>query len=126
DGSIIWDIFLKMIDRLKLNQSLVTIDFDDDIVVNSSWKCPSTTTNTLNSYFSRSYSSYYSWNLNIRYILDNGCLRESSYSSYSHRYTNRLCITNPLNKYSSLIDDDNNSTYITSIDPQIKFCPTNW
>jgi hypothetical protein len=126
DGSITWNSFLKIIDRLKLNEFLVSIDFDADIIVNSTWKCPSTSTDELNSYFSRSYSSYYGWNLTKSYILNNGCLLERSSSSYLYRYLYRLCITKPLNKYSS-DDDENNSIYIINyIDPLIKFCPINW
>ncbi len=126
DDTMTWNSFLKMIDTLKLNQTLVIIDFDSDVVVNSSWKCPSTTSDISSAYYSRSYSSYYSWNSNTRYILDNGCLRENSQSTYSHRYSTRLCITNSLNKYSSSADEETNSTYITAIIPQIKFCPTRW
>jgi hypothetical protein len=130
DESITWNQFLKVIEQLKLNESLVTVDFDEDIVVNSSWKCPLTTTttsDTINAYYSRSYSNYHSWNSYTRYILENGCLRESLHSSYSHRYSYRLCVANPLNKYSSSYDEENNSTYIiTAIDPVIKYCPTNW
>jgi len=126
DGSITWNSFLKIIDRLKLNDSFVTIDFDDNVVVNSTWKCSSTSTVESDSYFSRSTSSYYTWNFSKSYLLYNGCLHERSSSSYLYRYSYRLCIVNPLNKYSSN-DNENNSTYIiTSIDPQIKFCPTNW
>jgi hypothetical protein len=124
DGSNTWNDFLTMIKTLKLNQTLVTIDFDEDIVVNSSWKCPRTVTDASSSYYS--YSSYYSWNSNTRYILDNGCLRESSYTSYTHRYSNRLCITNPLNKYSLSSDDETNTTYIPPASPQLKYCPTHW
>ena len=124
DGTDTWEDFLKMINRLKLNQTLVTVDFDEDIVVNSSWKCPRTSWNSTSSYYS--YSSYHSWNSNTRFILDNGCLRESSYTSYAHRYSNRLCITNPLNKNSLPTADDANSTYIAPATPLFKYCPTNW
>jgi hypothetical protein len=125
DGTNTWNDFLKMINTLKLNQTLVTVDFDEDVVVNSSWKCPKTYLDSTSSY-SYSYSSYSSWNSNTRFILDHGCLRESSYSSYTHRYSNRLCITNPLNKYSLSLEDETNLTYIGLATYQLKYCPTNW
>jgi hypothetical protein len=129
DKSITWSIFLKTIDTLQLNASIVSVDFDEDITVNSSWKCPSNISSTVGTYYSYSHLTYSGYSSNIRYILDEGCLRESSYSSYAHRYSHRLCMTNPLNKYSTSDDDDDdekNSTYISSTDPQIKFCPPDW
>ncbi|CAF4252640.1 unnamed protein product, partial [Rotaria sordida] len=120
DGNITWNIFLKIIEKLNLNKSIVTIDFDDDITIDSSWKCPSTT-------IDRTYSSYSSLNYNTRYVLDNGCLRIRSYTSYIDRFSYRLCITNPINKYSiSDNDNENELPFLTSFYTQIKFCPTNW
>lgn len=126
DNNMSWDNFLKIIQTLKLNGTLVTVDFDTDVIIRSTWKCQVTTTSSGSiSYISRPYSGFSTWNSNIRYILDNGCLRESAYSSYAHRYANYLCVTNPINKYS--FDDGDNATYfINSIDPIIKFCPKNW
>jgi hypothetical protein len=130
DGNVTWKIFLKIIEKLKLNNSTVTIYIDENIVVNASLKCASTTTTTpstiyysYGSYGSRSYSNSYRWNSNTRYILENGCLRESS---YSNQYSYRLCITDPINKYSSLDNDGDDSAYGTNTDLQIKFCPTGW
>ncbi|CAF1131378.1 unnamed protein product, partial [Rotaria sordida] len=75
------------------------------------------------SYFSCSHSTLYNSNSNTRYILEKGCLIESS---YSHRYSHRLCITDPVNRYSITDNEGNNETYITAVNPQIKYCPTNW
>ncbi|CAF1026064.1 unnamed protein product [Rotaria sordida] len=120
DGNITWNIFLKIIEKLNLNKSIVTIDFDDDITIDSSWKCPSGT-------IDRTYSSYSSLNYNTRYVLDNGCLRIRSYTSYIDRFSYRLCITNPINKYSiSDNENENELPFLTSFYTQIKFCPTNW
>jgi hypothetical protein len=129
DGSLTWTNYLKMINKLQLNDSIVTVDFDESVIIDQTWKCSTTTSpssNTWRSYFSQSRSTLYGWSSNIRYILENGCLRESSYSSYSHRYSYRLCVTDPINKYSSTDNEDNNGTYISGINPQRKFCPTNW
>ncbi|CAF4534775.1 unnamed protein product [Rotaria sp. Silwood2] len=132
DGSITWNNLLKIINKLQLNESSVTIDFDESVVIDRSWKCPSalstTTISSLiwTSYLSRSRSSLYGWNSNRRYILENGCLLETSYSSYSHRYSYRLCVTDPVNRYSITDNEDNTGTYIAAVNPQIKYCPTNW
>jgi hypothetical protein len=131
DGSVTWGNFSKVINRLQLNDSVVTVDFDESVVIDRSWKCASTTltstSDSWRSYFSQSRSTLYGWSsTNTRYILENGCLRESSYSSYSHRYSYRLCATDPLNKYASTDNENNSSTYIAAINPQTKFCPTNW
>ncbi|CAF1125765.1 unnamed protein product [Rotaria sp. Silwood1] len=135
DESITWNNLLKIINKLNLNNSAVTIDFDDSVVIDRSWKCLSaltTTTTTTSSsyvwssYLSRSRSSLYGWNSNTRYILEDGCLLETSYSSYSHRYSYRLCVTDPVYRYSLTDNEDNNETYIAAVNPQIKYCPTNW
>jgi hypothetical protein len=131
DGSVLWKNFLKIIDQLQLNGSIVTIDFDESVIIDRSWKCVTSTlisssSDVWRSYLSQSRSTLYGWSSNSRYILENGCLRDSSYSSYSHRYSNRLCVTDPINKYSLTDNDDNNGTYISAINPQIKYCPTNW
>ncbi|CAF1131269.1 unnamed protein product [Rotaria sordida] len=133
DDSITWNNLLKIIDKLQLKDLTVTIDFDDSVVIDSSWKClNSLSTSTVSSsmwssYISRSRSTLYNFNSNTRYILEKGCLIESSYSSYSHRYSYRLCITDSINRYALTNDDDNNNeTYIFSLNPQIKYCPTNW
>jgi hypothetical protein len=130
DGSLNWKDFLKVIGRLQLNTSAVTIDFDEDVIIDQSWKCfTSTTSNVWGSYYSQRRSTLYGWSSNTRYILENGCLRDGSStlaSSWSHRYSNRLCISNAINKFAQANDEDNNGTYISAINPQIKFCPTNW
>jgi hypothetical protein len=128
DDSITWNNFLKIIQILNLNESVVTVDFAENVVINSSWKCSTTSTSRdlSFSYNSHSYSSLYSWNSNTRYLLENGCLRDSSYSSYSQRYSYRLCITNPINKYSLDDDDDDEINSTFSINLQINYCPTSW
>ena len=119
-----WKAFLRMIDALELNETIVNIDFDDDITISSLWKCSSTSISTSTSRYSHSYYGYNSWHFNKRYILDHGCLKESTSLLTQSAY--RLCITDPLTKYSSLTDNDDNSTIFNTINPQIKFCPTNW
>jgi hypothetical protein len=130
DGSYAWNILLKIISKLQLNDSIVTIDFDESVIIERSWKCMNTTlissSDTWRSYYSQSRSTLYGWSSNTRYILENGCLRESSHSSYSHRYSNRLCVTDPVNRYSITNNENSNGTYITTINTQIKYCPTNW
>ena len=132
DGNLAWRNFLKIIDRLQLNSSTVTVNFDESVVVDSSWKCPSTpslsssSSDSWKSYYPQSRSTLYGWNGNTRYVLENGCLSESSYSSYSHRYSFRLCVTDPTNRYSLTNNEDFNGTYISAINPQTVFCPPNW
>ncbi|CAF1496482.1 unnamed protein product, partial [Rotaria sordida] len=114
---ITWDNLLKIISKLQLNDSAVTIDFDERVIIYPSWKCPNVlSTTTISSYAwtsyrSRSRSSLYGWNSNRRYILKNGCLLETS---YAHQYSYRLCVTDPVNRYSITDNEDNNETYITT------------
>ena len=140
DGRITWSSFLQVINKLQLNDSIVTVDFDHSTVVSDAWKCASvagssssSSSDTWRTYLSYSRSTLYGWSSNTRYILENGCLRESSYSSYAHRYSVRICVTNPVNRYARSDnddddddDDDSNSTYIAAVNPQTQFCPTNW
>lgn len=133
DGTVNWTDFLPIIARLQLNGSAVTLDFDEDVYIDRSWKCGSTSTALLaSSYWGSSYgqsrSTLYGWNSNTRYILENGCLREgsyASYASYSHRYSHRLCVADPINRY-ALSNNEDNSSYIFAINPQVKYCPSNW
>ncbi|CAF4389375.1 unnamed protein product [Rotaria sp. Silwood2] len=124
DRNITWNIFLKIIEKLNLKQSIVSIDFDSDITIDSSWKCSLTINDK--SYSNSSQISYSSWSSTTRYVLDNGCLRTRSYILYSHRFLYRLCITNPINKYSISYDDGNEMPYMSSLFPEIRFCPMNW
>jgi hypothetical protein len=130
DGTLNWKDFLKVIAKLQLNGSSVTIDFDEDVIFDSSWKCLTTPSSTVwNTYYSPQRPTLYGWSSNTRYILENGCLRDASHTSYSswtHRYSHRLCITDAINKFASPNDEGINGTYISTIVPQTKFCPTNW
>ena len=132
DGNITWDQLLKMINKLQLEKSSVAIEFDKSVVIDPSWKCSnSTSTSSLSSVrwrsnFSRSRSSLNILDLTARYILKNGCLLKKSYLLYSHRYSHRLCATDPINKYSITNNENNDKTYISVSNPRIKYCPTNW
>ncbi|CAF4543378.1 unnamed protein product [Rotaria sp. Silwood2] len=134
DDSITWQTLLKIIDKLQLNDSAVVINFDASVVISSSWKCPSLlSTSTASSYVwtsylsrSRSGSGLYDQNSNTRYILEKGCLLETSYISYLYRYSHNLCVTDPVNKYSITNNEGDNGTYIAAINPVVKYCPTNW
>ncbi|CAF0718155.1 unnamed protein product [Adineta steineri] len=133
NGNFSWNGLLKMIGRLQLNESAVTIEFDDDTVVDSTWKCapvvvssPSYSSNSWRSYLAQARSTLYGVNSVTRYILESGCLREISYSSYAHRYSYRLCVTDPINKYSSNNNEDSIGTQIFAINPDKQYCPTNW
>ena len=130
DGSATWTEFSKMINQLHLNDSIVTVDFDASVVIDPSWKCQTATLiSSSDSWRTYSYSrsTLYGWSSSTtRYVLENGCLRESSYSSYSHRYSYRLCVTDPVNRYAAATNESSSSTYISAINPQTKFCPTNW
>ncbi|CAF3982275.1 unnamed protein product [Rotaria sordida] len=93
NGNPTWNIFLKSIRKLNITKSILSIDFTDNITINSLWLC-STNNNTIN-------SNIVNKNYNTSYILDNGCLRIHSTSSNSHILSTRLCMTNPLTNESS-------------------------
>ena len=119
DGNIKWKVFLKIIEKLNLTTSVVAIDFHDDIIIDSSWKCSSEVTgNTRNSY--PTDKSYPSENFTMYYLLDGGCLRAQSYSFYKYRSLNRLCITSYENERSSLY----NRILFQSFPNRI--CPPHW
>ena len=135
DSQMTWPVFLNLISRLQLNDSIVTVDFGQHVHIDNAWKCAltssistSTSSDAWRGYLSFSRSSLYGWTSNVRYILDGGCLRESSYSSYSHRYSYRLCVSDPANKYTASNDSDDfdDSTVSTFATPQVQFCPYNW
>ncbi|CAF3940814.1 unnamed protein product, partial [Rotaria sp. Silwood1] len=78
----------------------------DDITIDSSWMCSTTsTTHKINANLSNTSPS--NSNFSTNYVLHSGCLRISSHSLHSHIIANRLCIANPLN-------DDLSSNYSVS------------
>ncbi|CAF3088507.1 unnamed protein product [Rotaria socialis] len=158
DGTVTWDVFLKVIGKLELNSTTISMEFHEDVVVDRKWKCTSTLSTTTESdlelksylgspsYSSSNYwggtsrnneysysnlnswrrgSSSYGWQSTYRYILNKGCLLEVPSSSFVSRYSHRLCTTDSVNKYSSK-NSEANKTYIASVNPQIKYCPTDW
>ncbi|CAF3506525.1 unnamed protein product [Rotaria sp. Silwood1] len=120
DGNVTWNIFLKIIEKLNLTRSVVSIDFDDDVTIDPSWKCPTRTTiNTNNSNLSnRNFSTYY--------VLDSGCLRVHPYSLNSHMLFNRLCITNPVNEDSLSSNTTYYPIYGLSLNSNMAMCPPPW
>lgn len=56
DGSITWLDFLNLISRLQLNDSVVSVDFDEDVVIDYSWRCQLGSTNSVSDRW-RSYNS---------------------------------------------------------------------
>ncbi|CAF3890725.1 unnamed protein product [Rotaria sp. Silwood1] len=105
-GNLTWNVFLKIIQKLNLTKSMVSIDFNDDITIDSSWMCSTTsTTHKINANLSNTSPS--NSNFSTNYVLHSGCLRISSHSLHSHIIANRLCIANPLN-------DDLSSNYSVS------------
>lgn len=127
--NVTWPILLKAIDQLQLKNTTVSIDIDESVVIDTAWKCASAQSGTTTpSYsfrtpYSRPYS-FYGLSSTTRYILENNCLVESSYTHYNHRYANRLCVVNPIDIFSS--DDDTDEISIAAVNPQMKFCPTDW
>lgn len=124
DGSISWSSLLKILEQLNILRLYVSIDFAENVVINSSWECDIKTT-LKPSGFGSSYNrpTYLTWNSSKRYMIFHGCLRERFILG---NHLNHLCITNPINKYSISSEDYNTSSYINAIDPQIQFCPTKW
>ncbi|CAF1411640.1 unnamed protein product [Rotaria sordida] len=118
NGNLAWNIFLKIIEKLNLTKSIVSIDFDDYVTVDPSWMC-STTTNTINSNLSnRNFSTYY--------VLDSGCLRVRFYSLGSRRLSNRLCITNPISEDSLSYDARSYPIYGLELNKNMVNCPPQW
>ncbi|CAF3871152.1 unnamed protein product [Rotaria sordida] len=105
NGNPTWNIFLKSIRKLNITKSILSIDFTDNITINSLWLC-STNNNTIN-------SNIVNKNYNTSYILDNGCLRIHSTSSNSHILSTRLCMTNRLNN--SLFNDNRSYSIDVSV-----------
>ena len=145
DGTLPWTTLMQIINRLGLNESSVAIDFVDGYEVQNSWKCPAVTTmSTSFSSWQRhspySYPFYSAWSSSKTYILSNGCLKQSAYSSYLHRFSTRLCVRRPLFSFtgdgssSEDYDDDDddaddsnkNSTFMVGVNPTIQFCPSSW
>ncbi|CAM4740124.1 unnamed protein product [Rotaria magnacalcarata] len=79
DGTVTWDVFLKVIGKLELNGTTISMEFHEDVVVDRKWKCASTLSTTtaesdieLKSYLgSSSYSSSNYWS---------GAVRNNEYS----------------------------------------------
>ncbi|CAF3791152.1 unnamed protein product [Rotaria sordida] len=115
NGNPTWNIFLKAIGKLNLTKTILSIDFNDNITIDSSWLC-STNNNTINSNDSNK-------NYSTSYILDSGCLR---IRSSSHILSTRLCMTNSLNN--SLLFDDRKwyLADISVLDKNEFNCPLNW
>ncbi|CAF3964194.1 unnamed protein product [Rotaria sordida] len=119
NGNLTWNIFLKIIGKLNLTKSIVSIDFDNYVTIDSSWMCSTTTINTINSNLSnRNFSTYY--------VLDNGCLRVRSYSLSSHILSNRLCITNPINENPLSYGTRFYSYYTLDSNRILPACPPQW
>ncbi|CAF3464823.1 unnamed protein product [Rotaria sp. Silwood1] len=118
NGNLSWNIFLKIIGKLNLTKSIVSIDFDDYVTIDPTWLCP-TTTNTINSNLSNR-------NFNTYYVLDNGCLRVRSHSLDSHILLNRLCITNPINEDSLTYDNSDYSIHLLDLNTYTDVCPPQW
>ncbi|CAF3728420.1 unnamed protein product [Rotaria sp. Silwood1] len=118
DGNITWNMFLKVIEKLKLTESFVSIDFDDNITIDPSWKCSITTTTNIDKINSNIS--------NRNYVLHNGCLRVHSNSLNLDNLSYRLCIKNPLNQEISILDDIYYRIYMISIDRTKSSCPINW
>ncbi|CAF3311986.1 unnamed protein product [Rotaria sp. Silwood2] len=119
DGNITWHNFLKIIEKLNLTKSTVSIDFDDDVTIDPSWKCPTTNSNPSDRRYSTS-------GFNTQYLLDNGCLRVDSYLGPLYRLSYRLCITYSTSKNSLLDDLGIYSTYTSPINQMLYDCPANW
>ena len=121
-----WNAFLKLIEKLNLTKSIVSINFASYVTINPLWKCPTTiaTTNTTNSnwsntdYFSRKFSTFY--------VLENGCLRARSYSLHSRMLTNHLCIRNSNYMDSSSADTRINLFYLPIRFIRTAHCPSRW
>ncbi|CAF3363218.1 unnamed protein product [Rotaria sp. Silwood2] len=115
NGNPTWNIFLKAIRKLNLTKTILSIDFNDNFTIDSSWLC-STNNNTINSNdFNKNYST--------SYILDSGCLR---IRSSSHLLSTHLCMTNSLTKESLSDNIRGCSSYPLYTQENIDICPDSW
>ncbi|CAF4814201.1 unnamed protein product [Rotaria socialis] len=125
NGNLTWNTFLKVIKKFNLTKSIVSVDFDDDVIIDSSWKCPmNKTDNIIKSNISD--TNYFQQSSSVNYVLDSGCLRESTYSVSSRMPMNYLCVTYPMNKKSPLDDEPHLHGRYRYISRTIVACPPNW
>ncbi|CAF1222466.1 unnamed protein product [Rotaria magnacalcarata] len=125
DGNVTWDMFRKVIKKLNLTKSIVSVDFSDAVIIDSSWKCQTNITdNGIKSNISN--MNYFTGNFTTNYVLSNDCLRETSYTLSSQIASNRLCIAHPINKK---LQVDDFFIYINSynrIDRMETLCGPSW
>ncbi|CAF3973159.1 unnamed protein product [Rotaria sordida] len=118
-----WNIFLKIIEKLNLTKSIVSIDFDDNVTIDPSWKCPITTaTNTRNSNSLK--TNYFKRSFRRSYVLDSGCLRE--FEHFYHLFSKRLCITNSINEDLSSYSTSIYPTYTPNFNIMAAMCGQHW
>ncbi|CAF3685928.1 unnamed protein product, partial [Rotaria sp. Silwood1] len=127
DGNITWNVFLGIIEKLNLTKSIVSINFDNAVTIDPSWKCSKTTTNINKIQSSLSNTIHFNMNFSTNYLLDKGCLRVVSYLPYSYRLSHSLCIENPMNKNSLLYKPRFSPIYTSTYNNRMTTnCPTNW
>ncbi|CAF2265937.1 unnamed protein product [Rotaria magnacalcarata] len=125
NGDLTWNTFLKVIKKFNLTKSIVSVDFDDAVIIDSSWKCPTNKTdNIIKSNISD--TNYFQQSSSANYVLDNGCLRKSTYSVSSQMPVNYLCLTYPINKKSPLDDEAHLLGSYRYISRARVVCPPNW
>ncbi|CAF2059180.1 unnamed protein product [Rotaria magnacalcarata] len=125
NGDLTWNTFLKVIKKFNLTKSIVSVDFDDAVIIDSSWKCPTNKTdNIIKSNISD--TNYFQQSSSANYVLDNGCLRKSTYSVSSQMPVNYLCLTYPINKKSPLDDEAHLLGSYRYISRARVICPPNW
>ncbi|CAF2262259.1 unnamed protein product, partial [Rotaria magnacalcarata] len=119
DGNITWNAFLRIVKKLHLTKSMVSINFDNNVTIDSSWKC----SNTGNFNFPSTTSIYE--NSNTNYVLNRGCLLVMSGFSYLYRLSDKLCVEDPLNKDSISKNPMTDAFYIPTF-TLMNNCPMNW
>ncbi|CAF1346534.1 unnamed protein product, partial [Didymodactylos carnosus] len=141
DGSIAWSAYLRLLKKLELHDERVLIEFADHITPNNSWQCGLTTTTIASTTGDDDdsprpiyriqrpmWSQFRTSAEQKRYLVYNSCLRDSeSLSYYYSRSGYRVCIMEPVEKFSSSSgSDNNNSSYIISISQLNTICPHGW
>ncbi|CAM4914645.1 unnamed protein product [Rotaria socialis] len=121
DGNITWNAFLRVIEKINLTKSMISINFNNNVTIDPSWKC----LNTTNAY-GPTQSSIFPDNTKTSYILNNGCLTVRVYSFYSYRLFDTLCIEDPLNKDSSLYKPTSDRSILSWNNFMKTYCPDNW
>ncbi|CAF4368318.1 unnamed protein product [Rotaria socialis] len=119
DGNVTWNVLLRIIEKLHLTKSRISINFDNNVTIDPSWKCSNTENVNVPS------TTSIDKNLNTNYVLERGCLLVVSGFSYLYRLSNKLCVEDPLNK-DSISKNPTPGVFYRLTMNLMNSCPTDW